>query len=417
MWVALLILFILLGILAATIGGVWYYIHNDKLKLKWQLAQAQAATLRAELAAKQAAQSSGLTLAKTRQEELHQEARVATNLLSTLLLESTQLRKEANALKANEAGKQVALFPELVELARRFYQANLNDIPLRETIVTKLEGARRFELQRIEVAGTSYEPTPEIQTAVQSLKAWGEENLAKTKDARQIFSSLITESKIKVTDTRLTSDSITLAEAMDKLALAEAQTIERLRLGQSGSAKLDAAKIAAEAEAKGILSQAERLRNETFAKAREEADEQSRELALRDAESKIKDTKTKVAVEEAEDQKRNIQLRKKASDPKIQVKLAPFLTPGYAQIYHDTLDKKPISYKDLQVFGALNRDFGGVDKLIMVATAPLDKVRPRWKFNRNFYRSKPEVLEMVKEAQELLIELGPILVEMGLLQP
>jgi len=332
MWVALLILFILLGILAATIGGVWYYIHNDKLKLKWQLAQAQAATLRAELAAKQAAQSSGLTLAKTRQEELHQEARVATNLLSTLLLESTQLRKEANALKANEAGKQVALFPELVELARRFYQANLNDIPLRETIVTKLEGARRFELQRIEVAGTSYEPTPEIQTAVQSLKAWGEENLAKTKDARQIFSSLITESKIKVTDTRLTSDSITLAEAMDKLALAEAQTIERLRLGQSGSAKLDAAKIAAEAEAKGILSQAERLRNETFAKAREEADEQSRELALRDAESKIKDTKTKVAVEEAEDQKRNIQLRKKASDPKIQVKLAPFLTPGYAQI-------------------------------------------------------------------------------------
>ncbi|MEO7678693.1 MAG: hypothetical protein ABIV39_18210 [Verrucomicrobiota bacterium] len=417
MGVALAFLLVLMVVIAGAIGGVWYYIHNDKLKLERELAQAQTDTLRAEIAAKTAAQNSGLALAKTRQEELLGVARAATNTLTRLMVESAQLKKDAETLKNNEAGKKVALFPELVVQARRFYEIDLKEIAPRESIVAKLEGARRIELQLLETTGTSYEPAPEIQSTIQSFKTSGEEALQNVTRARQIFSTLISESKIKVTDTVVTDASLTLEQAMEKSALAETKAVQRVLIENSTGAKQEAAKIAAEAETKGLVSKAERLRNEALAKAREETDEQARELALREAEGKIKDTETKVAVQSAEEQKQNLLFRKKASDPKIKVKLAPFITPGYAQIYHDTLDKKPISYKELQAFGALNPDFGGVDKLITVATAPLDKVRPRWKFNRNFYRSKPEVLEMVKETQGLLIELGPVLVEMGLLQP
>lgn len=417
MWTALVVLFILLVIVVSAIGGVWYYIHNDKLKLERQLAQAEAATLRAELAAKQASQNSGLALAKTHQEEILGEARSATNILTRLMVESAKLKKDADVLKNNEAGKRVALFPELVDQARRFYETDLKELAPREMIVAKLENARRLELQLVEAAGTLYEPAPQIRSAVQEYKTWGEEAFQKASQARQVFSFMVSESNVKVTDVEVTSDSPTLEEMMAKSALAEAKSIQRLLVENSSGAKLDAAKIAAEAESKQIITEAELKRNEVLAKAKEDADKQARDLALRDAEGKVKDTETAVAVRGAEDLKRNILLRKKASDPRIKVKLAPFITLGYAQVYAMGIDIKPLSYKDLQTFGALTPDSNGLDRLVAAATSPADKVRPRWKINRKFYRTKPNDLEMVKEAQQLLIELGPVLVEMGLLQP
>jgi hypothetical protein len=65
----------------------------------------------------------------------------------------------------------------------------------------------------------------------------------------------------------------------------------------------------------------------------------------------------------------------------------------------------------------LNQDFNGLDHLVAIAISASDKVRPRWKLNQKFYRRYPNQVEQVKEAQQLLIELGPVLVEMGLLQP
>ena len=44
-------------------------------------------------------------------------------------------------------------------------------------------------------------------------------------------------------------------------------------------------------------------------------------------------------------------------------------------------------------------------------------MRPRWKMNPQLFVRHPDQIETIKEAQELLIELGPVLVEMGLLYP
>ena len=214
-----------------------------------------------------------------------------------------------------------------------------------------------------------------------------------------------------------TPNSLTLEAGMAKLAQAETEATQRLFAQNTADATKQAAKIAADAESQKIVSEAERKRNEALAKAKEDSDQQARDLALRGAQQKVENTKTQVAVQSADDEARNIQLRKKASDPLIQAKLAPFITPGYFQLSVPSYDKKPFSYKEMQSFGALNPDFDGLDHLVAIAITPHDRVRPRWKFNQQLYRKRPNEVEQVKEAQQLLIELGPVLVEMGLLQP
>ena len=53
----------------------------------------------------------------------------------------------------------------------------------------------------------------------------------------------------------------------------------------------------------------------------------------------------------------------------------------------------------------------------MTALRSADRVRPRWKMNPQLYTRHPDEIEKVKEVQQLLVELGPVLVEMGKLQP
>ena len=60
---------------------------------------------------------------------------------------------------------------------------------------------------------------------------------------------------------------------------------------------------------------------------------QRREAELRLATNKIENAKTTAAIQTAEDEARKVELRKKASDPSVQAKLAPaFIQKGYWQI-------------------------------------------------------------------------------------
>jgi hypothetical protein len=64
----------------------------------------------------------------------------------------------------------------------------------------------------------------------------------------------------------------------------------------------------------------------------------------------------------------------------------------------------------------LDPSLAGLRKLAEIATNAKDKVRPRWKLGM-YWPQKPQELEKVKEAQQLLIELGPVMVELKLLEP
>lgn len=417
MGVAVVVLLILVVIVAVAFGGLWHYANNEKLKEHRLREKAEADKTRIEIADQAASQKAALAVAKTHQEELLSQARSATNVLTRLLADTTKLQNDATALKANDAGRQVALFPDLIAQARHFYETDLPELASREEIVTKLEGAKRIALQLVDAAGTAYEPASDVRASVQSFITWAEYASKKSGQLRQVLSTIVSESKTKVTDATVTLNSLTLEAGMAKLAQAETEATQRLFAQNTADATKQAAQIAADAESTKIVSDAERKRNEVIAKAKEDADQQARDLALREAQQKLENTKTQVAVQNTGDEVRKIELRKKASDPVIQAKLAPFITPGYIQISVPSYDKKPFSYKEMQAFGAFNQDFNGLDHLVAIAISANDKVRPRWKFNQKLYRRYPNEVEQVKEAQQLLIELGPVMVEMGLLQP
>jgi hypothetical protein len=55
--------------------------------------------------------------------------------------------------------------------------------------------------------------------------------------------------------------------------------------------------------------------------------------------------------------------------------------------------------------------------LVKIATDAHDNVRPRLAVNKYFFRRHPEEIQLVQETQNLLLELGPTLVELGQLEP
>ena len=411
---ALLILFLLV---VSGFAALWYYVHSGRIEWGRRLAQAEAEKARVELASKEAAQRGALVLAKTRQEATLSQVHVATNALARLLSEATKLQSDAASLKTNDAGRLVGLFPALAGQARHFYDTDLRDLVPRDEIVTRLEGVRRIEQQLIDSGGTTYEPTPELALTVSNSTAWTEPAWQKVVQLRQILATLVQESKVKVTDATVTPASPALEAAMAQVSQNETASGLRLAAETTSNANAEAVRIEATTKAEKIIADAKRKSAEILAKAQEEADKQTRELSVRQAQGKVEDTQAKVAVEKASDDAKKIELKKKATDPAIQAKLAPFITPGYAQINGFGADLKPLSYTDLQTCGALRTNIPGLTKLLTIAWTSRDNVRPRWKMNPQLYTRHPDEIEKVKEVQGLLNELGPVLVQMGKLQP
>ena len=236
--------------------------------------------------------------------------------------------------------------------------------------------------------------------------SWGEQGQLKLAQVRQSLNALVQESKILVTSARLTPTSVTLDTAVTRLNEQEANI--RLRYQEEKAAETRAEKIVADAQ-----READAIR----AKIKEEQAQAERDRQEREARLKVEETKTQVAVQQKEDQARTLVLRQKASDPAVQAKLAPFITPGYYQFNTISSEMVPLSYTRLQNSGALNPGLMGWQKLVSIASDSKDRVRPRWKMIPRSFIKHPDQVETIKEVQELLIELGPVLVEMGLLYP
>ncbi len=87
-------------------------------------------------------------------------------------------------------------------------------------------------------------------------------------------------------------------------------------------------------------------------------------------------------------------------------------------MYTGALEKKPLSYTELQGFGALEPNFDGFQKLVSIGI-DRDNDRPRWENIKGpsafSWRRSPEKVQFVQDAQKILIDLGPVLVEMKLL--
>jgi len=402
---------------ALLLGGVLYFTWSSKAKVENQLRQAEAERVRADLDRQKAVDQANLALARNHQDEVLANARNATNLIGRLQAEANRLTSEADALKTSKDGRLVALDADLVAQARNFFDVQLRKVPPPLEVTTKLESARRIEQQILKSLGTTYEPEADLKATVQTAAFWAEQNAAKVSETQTLFDVLLRDAKVKNPAGTIPPDSLTLEAAMAKLKQDEAATKQQgyVRLTDDAKKKKDA--ILAETEATRIVEEAKIAAEKILSDARKADEDFQRQQALVKAQGLAAATTNQLAVDKVKLDAQKAVLRQKASDPQIKAKLAPFITPGLWQIKGlTTTDFKPLSYTQLQTAGAL--DSSSLHKFVAIARNHYDKVRPRWNFSSlNIDRCKPEEVKSAKEAQDLLIELGPVLVDMGLLQP
>jgi hypothetical protein len=412
--VALVLLVVIAG---GVLAGILYYTRNEERKAEMAKASLEAQKKLAEVAREKVAEDATLTNAKNRQEETLRDARAATNALQRLMVAADSARTDAEALKANDEGRRVALHPGLVRLARQLYEVNLPVLPAAADIVSRLEAVRRIEQQVLDAATTTFLPSPELIGEIQQATAWAGDQTRKTDEIRTLLRTLSQEAKVRVTSATATPNSPTLEAAIQRLTEAELSSQQQAIATKTEAARETATEKVAEAEIARRLREADIEAQRKVAAAEEKVAEFERQLAMKKAEQVKADTETKVAAETVIDEARNIELRKKAQDPAIQAKLKVFTTPGYWQVDNRTLDLKPHSFTKLKSRGALEPTTRGATQLVKIVTDKDDKVRPRWKMQAFYFMNYPEQIEQVKEAQALLNELGPILVELKMLEP
>lgn len=417
LWSAIIALLVLALLGLASLGALLYFTRSDKAKLERQLQAQEAKQAQTKLEEQKVAADTKLTLARTRQDEVLAQSRNATNVLTRLLQANNDLIAQATALKGNEAGRNVALHPELVAQARRIYESDLAGLISTDEIVAKLESVRRIEQQIVTSQGTSYEPAANLSVNVQNAVQWADQARRKVSQVQASVSDLVSESKIKVTSATITPNSPTLESAIAKLSEAESGSSQRAIVAKTAQANVAATETVGNAEAQRIVEEARIQAAKIVSDAKDAAAKQERADSLRQAENKVEDTKTAVAAKQKEDNALQIKLREKASRPEIQTKLAPFITPGFVQVKGMSYEKKSYSLAQLQSAGLLAQTPQGMRSLNLLASSRKDLIRPRWHLSPNWLSKPGAEFEMVKETQQLLIELGPALVEMKLLEP
>ena len=145
-----------------------------------------------------------------------------------------------------------------------------------------------------------------------------------------------------------------LAQSNQVFLELQAQAAVQQASNQVAQAATEAAVKAAEERARQIQQESVAQSNMMYAAFQDQLAAQRREAELRLATNQIENAKTTVAIQTAEEDARKVELRKKASEAAVQVKLAPFIQKGYWQIVGYSTEPKPLSFTALQSIGALD---------------------------------------------------------------
>lgn len=409
---------VFLLLLAGGFGALWYFSFSDNAKLKRQLQEQEARASRIELDKQKAASGEALALARSSQAQALTAVRQATNAISDLYTAAQKSVEHLTALRTNSTGQEIALYPELVAMARRLYQSDVAELPASVAIIERLESLRRVEVQLVEANGTAYTPDPALMASVTGAESWARTAMEKVRTVDATLSALEREAKIKVFTGTRPLELPTLAVAIQRLNETENTQRQKIIVDKTGDAQNAATDLVAEAEAAKIIAEAKRKAAEIMRDAEQKQAALMREAQIKEAEEKAKNTETDLKKQKILDEATRQRLLAKSADSQVQLKLLPLSTPGYYQDRKNGVDKIPVSLSVLQSAGALDPDEKGMNALARIVSSREDKVRPRLKFSPNYQWKKfPEQIEQIKELQGLLIELAPVLVEKGMLAP
>ena len=326
-----------------------------------------------------------LATAKARQKEAMDVAQDTTELLDKCGSLITVWEKDIVPLLTNDDGKFLAAQPDYVQAFNGYYNSERptqREIDrLRESLNT-LTGPLKAALGKPD---NTYTPTPSFTSQLNQSKEKAALFVTGYEEPIRMIKALLARAQKEGK-----KGSETLSAAVDQLAADTA-----LKKGQELSFQLKA-------------------KQEETSKRIADAQQQAVEEKATLAENAAKQD-TQIAHEQADKEA----LTKLAKSPDIQKRLAPFITPGMTQVIPNRSgaivkvpdEAKPLSFSGLNGKGALAPTDDGRTTLVWIATNNRND-RPKW--------TKPvtsEEWKWVKENQEYLRKLGPVLVELGMLSP
>jgi hypothetical protein len=247
-----------------------------------------------------------------------------------------------------------------------------------------------------------------MTAALEAAQTWTATATERLAAARGFAESLLREAQVKVPPPAAATPPSTLQVAIDTLKEAERTAYLAKETKVIGAATAEATNVLLTVRSNQIATDALIAQQQAEAEAQRKLAEQQARTAQEAALARTK-----------EEEALRIAQRQQASTVEVQGKLAPFITPGYVQVEGRSYNKRPYSYSALQGSGALNESDAGLRKLAAIASAQKDDVRPRWKLQRGpvLFLGVASEREKVTEVQQLLRTLGPVLVELKLLDP
>lgn len=388
--------------------------------------------------------------AKTRQEVESFSASIkeTCELLALLETKTTTMRDRLQALLTDDDGKRLALdevsYHAYLDLKDQPI-ASIREIQSRRKNMDSILDGLQAELRRLNVG---WVPSPRLRQEMDENNTWARNRLDQLEKQESRLAAVLSrapkefdplkavtlEQKIRQEEAHQVeswAQALIRGEAAAKsesektiFDTARAARLERAneeanQLREAMRAELAAMRAEFEAEIKRRDAESQRLLAEANRKHADEIAQLRRELQIASAKRQADDVRAEIESQKVLNTADQERKKQRCHDADVRQLLAPFLAAGYTQpnVPGQHPDKLPISYSKLESFGALAPDREGMRRLIVVATWKGDKVRPRWPLPQNFDWLSPDQIEMVKKAQGLLIELGPVLVEQKLLSP
>jgi len=370
----------------------------------------------------------------------------AGKLLMELESKGSAFQARFDSLLTNDDGKRLAQDPIAFMTYIRFKDdpvVSLSEVAARKKALDSLLTQLQSELKSQNVG---YQPPESQRRDTDEHRFWARERLARVKERGEWLESALARAptvadpkSAKTLDAVVRAYDIERQEFWDRAhqkgeaaAKAESESIliEKARLAElerrlnEAEVLIDKMKAEQEIELKRIRTETQQKLADADIREKNLLAELERSKKLADAERHSKDVEAELKSGQIVSEAEKKRLIAKCSDPEVKTILAPFLDKGYfrpsdnmhGSRRYDTVKPVPISYADLQKLGALNPTGTGLSMLHKIATVPND-TRTRWPGYRKKWQDDKALQELLPKAQELLIELGPTMVELGMLQP
>jgi hypothetical protein len=298
----------------------------------------------------------------------------------------------------------------------------------------------------LEEADRALRAQKEVNETVRTLIAQAEADDVPAADVDLAKAMALLAERRKQEELRILTEAAAKGEALTQAQLAE---LAEQKAGELGAVRLEAAKkqhdleIEAERLRRDEDNEALRLRYEEELRGEKERHEKELALLKQQIEEKNAQLEGEIRVSEASAEAKKSEkeleaeriaaeteknrLREKAKTREVATALAPFIGKGYWQPGRAVpgRDAAGISLTAIKAEGALDPSPTGMRQLYHIGANPKNDRPGGWspedrmvgKPLEAWLKNKPGARDTARKAQDILLELGDILVEVGLLSP